>query len=89
MTMDITKIIGLTAAVLSSLTFLPQVIKTWKSKSAADISLVMFSVATISVILWLTYGILIGDLPIIIANTVTLAFSATMLLLKLRFGRRK
>ncbi len=51
-------ILGMTAGCISAITFLPQVIKTWQTKSAADISLLMFTFATISVILWLIYGII-------------------------------
>jgi MtN3 and saliva related transmembrane protein len=86
--MSVVQIIGLTAAVLSAVTFLPQVIKTWRSRSAADISLLMFSIATVSVVLWLTYGILIGDVPVILANSITLLLSLIMLVLKLKYGKK-
>jgi MtN3 and saliva related transmembrane protein len=64
---------------------LPQVLKTWKTRSAKDLSLGMFSIFTIGVSLWLAYGILRNDLPIILANLVTLCFAATLLYFKLRW----
>ena len=78
-------LLGMTAGCISSITFLPQVIKTWRTKSAADISLLMFTFATISVIMWLIYGIILGNIPIIFTNAMVLLFSLIMLYLKYRF----
>lgn len=78
-------ILGMTAGCISSITFLPQVIKTWKTRSATDISLLMFTFATISVIMWLVYGIILGNIPIIFTNAMVLLFSLIMLYLKYRF----
>jgi MtN3 and saliva related transmembrane protein len=78
-------ILGLVAGCISSITFLPQVIKTWKTKSAADVSLLMFTFATISVIMWLAYGIILGNIPIIFTNSMVLIFSLIMLYFKFRF----
>ena len=78
-------ILGLVAGALTTLAFLPQVIKTWRSRSAGDLSLMMFLVFSAGVCLWLAYGLLIGDLPLIVANVVTLALIATLLFFKLRF----
>lgn len=77
--------IGLAAATLTTLAFLPQVIKTWRTRSAADISLIMFLMMTVGICLWLTYGILINDLPLIGANVITLALAVTILFFKLRY----
>jgi MtN3 and saliva related transmembrane protein len=85
--MDI-KILGYIAGSISSITFLPQVIKTYKSKSAKDISLPMFLLVTLSVILWLAYGIIIKDLPIIFTNGCVLIMSALMILLKIKYGKQ-
>lgn len=78
-------ILGLIAGCISGITFLPQVVKTWKTKSAADISLLMFTFATISVIMWLVYGIILGNIPIIFTNSMVLIFSVIMLYFKFRF----
>ena len=83
--MDTTEILGYTAAAVTVFTFLPQVIKTWKSGSAKDLSLGMFSFFCAGVALWLVYGILTKDLPIIAANLLTLILSSTLLFFKLRW----
>lgn len=78
-------LLGSAAGFLTTAAFVPQVIKTWKSKSAADLSLGMFLVFALGVLLWLAYGILIGARPIIVANSVTLALAVSILLMKIRF----
>lgn len=82
-------LLGITAGCISSITFLPQVIKTWKTKSAADVSLLMFTFATISVIMWLVYGIILLNIPIIFTNSMVLLFSLIMLYFKFRFGQQQ
>lgn len=77
--------IGLMAGFCTTIAFLPQAVKTWKSKSAKDLSLGMYSIFCTGVILWLTYGILISDLPIIITNAATLTLAMSILYFKLRF----
>jgi len=73
------EVIGIMAGALSCTTFLPQVIKTWKSKSTKDISLPMFLIASVSTMLWLVYGILIHSFSIIATNIIVLFFSLAML----------
>lgn len=82
---EIADLLGSAAGFLTTAAFVPQVVKTWKSKSAADLSLGMFLVFALGVLLWLAYGILIGATPIIVANSVTLALALSILLMKLRF----
>ena len=77
--------IGYLAAVCTTVAFLPQVIKTYRTKSARDLSLGMFSIFTTGVGLWLIYGIVIGNWPIIAANIVTFVLALTLLFFKLRF----
>lgn len=77
--------VGFTAAILSTFAFLPQVIKTWKSKSAKDLSLGMYLLVSSSVLMWLIYGILTVDWPIILANIVTLSMSLVILFFKFRY----
>ncbi len=79
-------VIGSIAAFLTTVAFVPQVLKIWRSRSAKDISLPMYVVFTLGVALWLVYGVLLGAMPIIIANSVTLLLSAAVLTMKLRWG---
>ncbi|AXJ02246.1 MtN3 and saliva related transmembrane protein [Cyclonatronum proteinivorum] len=80
-------VIGLLAASCTTISFLPQVLKTWKSKSAKDLSWGMFSIFATGVFLWLVYGLMISDLPIILANAVTLLLVLTILYFKFTFDR--
>lgn len=81
--MNAISILGLVAGSLTTIAFLPQVMKTWKTRSAKDLSLGMFSIFTLGVALWLAYGIMINDLPVILANIVTLVLASTLLFFKL------
>lgn len=80
-------LIGSLAAVCTTISFVPQLVRVWKLRSAREISLIMFLVFSIGVFLWLVYGIFIGSFPVILANAVTLALSLAILGLKLRFDR--
>ena len=86
--MAIIDILGLTAGSISGITFLPQVIKTWKTKSAGDISLLTFSFATLSVLMWLVYGIIKEDVAIIYTNSLVLICSLIMLYFKFKFKKK-
>jgi MtN3 and saliva related transmembrane protein len=79
-------VIGFAAAICTTAAYLPQVMRAWRTKSTADISLGMFSLMTLGVALWIVYGIAIASLPVIVANTVTLVFTSAILFLKLRHG---
>jgi MtN3 and saliva related transmembrane protein len=79
-------ILGLAAGFCTTLAFLPQVLKTWRTRSTADISLGMFLVMVLGIILWLIYGVLLGDLPLIAANSVTLFLAGAILALKIKHG---
>ncbi len=80
--------IGSAAAVCTTLSFLPQLVRVWRRKSASDISLTMFLLFNLGLALWLVYGIGLGSFPIIAANAVTLALALTILALKIHYGRR-
>jgi MtN3 and saliva related transmembrane protein len=84
--MKIMTMIGLAAGTLTTISYLPQIIKTWKLKETKDISLTMYSILTVGVALWLIYGILLKEVPIIAANAVSFFFSSSILFLKIRFG---
>lgn len=77
--------LGLFAGTLTTLAFIPQVIKTWQTRSAEDLSLGMFSLFTVGIFLWLVYGFWIHALPLIVTNCVTLVLAATLLIFKLIF----
>jgi len=82
--MDIVNITGSLAGGLTTIAFIPQVIRTWKTRSAQDISLFMFLLFSCGVMLWLIYGIMLQALPIILANGITLTLSTSILALKVR-----
>ncbi len=83
--MEFITIIGLAAGFCTTIAFFPQALKTWKSKSAKDLSLGMYSIMCTGVTLWLIYGILISDFPIIIANAATLTLALSILYFKLTY----
>jgi MtN3 and saliva related transmembrane protein len=83
--MEIITAIGLLAGFCTTIAFLPQAIKTWKTKSAKDLSLGMYSIFLTGVLLWLTYGFLISDLPIILTNLATMLLAVSILYFKLTF----
>ena len=80
-------ILGYSAGAITSLTFLPQVIKTWKVKSAKDISLLMFVIAAINEVMWVFYGALLtpANWVIILTNIIVLSMALTMIYLKLKY----
>ena len=84
--MSSTTVIGLIAAAFTTTAFVPQVVKSMKTKSAKDLSLGTSAMFCCGVFLWLVYGILNEDLPLILSNTITLLLAITLLILKLRHG---
>jgi MtN3 and saliva related transmembrane protein len=86
--MEITgvSIIGYVAGTCTTLAFLPQVIRTWTTRSTEDISLGMFSLMVFGIALWLFYGVVTDDWPLIIADGFSLFLAAMILLMKVRFG---
>ena len=76
---------GLTAGTITSITFLPQVIQVYKTKSAKDISLSMVLLLTVGVAMWLAYGILILNAAIIYTNSMVLAMAIILLYFKWKF----
>ncbi len=83
--MDYITIIGLIAASLTTIAFLPQVIKVWKLRETKDLALSTFLMFTVGVLAWLIYGLLKKDLAIILANGATLILASTILGFKLRY----
>lgn len=80
-------VIGYIAGAITTFTFLPQVIKTWKEKSAKDISILMFVIAAVNEILWIIYGIMEDSLVIILTNAILLVMALLMITFKLRFDK--
>jgi len=80
--------IGFIAATLTTIAFVPQVIMVWRTRSAKDVSLGMYAMFTTGVAAWLIYGILIGSLPVILANAITLLLATAVIVMKLRFDAR-
>ena len=83
--MQLTEIFGYCAAVLTTVSFVPQAWHTFKTRDVRGISLGMYSVFTAGVACWLVYGLLLGAWPIVIANVITLALAGGILVMKLRF----
>jgi len=82
--MDITSIIGNLAAILTTASFLPQALKTIKTKDTGGLSLPMYVLFVVGVGLWLLYGMLNNQMPIIIGNLITLILSGTILIFMLK-----
>jgi MtN3 and saliva related transmembrane protein len=87
--MDWEQVLGLAAGCCTSSSTFPQIIKTYKTRDASDISVVMFSVLLLGVTLWTIYGIQKSDVPIIVTNSLSIVLNAIMLFFKLRYGKKK
>ena len=79
------EILGYGACAVTALTFLPQVIKTWKEKSAKNVSLLMFIIAFINEVMWIAYGVLQKDNVITITNVIMITMCSIMITLKLKY----
>jgi MtN3 and saliva related transmembrane protein len=84
-----TEFIGYSAAVLTTLSFIPQVWRTWTTRDVAGISLGMYAVFATGVFLWLVYGLMEGAWPIVVANAVTLALALAILAMKIRWNSKE
>lgn len=82
--MNMISVVGLAAAFCTTVAYLPQALRIWRTRSAQDVSLGMYLVMSLGLVLWLVYGVCIGSLPIILANTATLLLTSLILILKLR-----
>ncbi|MDA3928913.1 MAG: SemiSWEET transporter [Prolixibacteraceae bacterium] len=83
--MELFTIIGLLAATLTTVSFIPQAIKVIKTKQTKDLSLTMYSAFTLGIFLWLIYGIMTKDAPIIVANVVTAILASIILIMKIKY----
>jgi MtN3 and saliva related transmembrane protein len=83
--MDTITLVGYMAGTLTTVSFLPQVIRSWKTKSTHDISFAMLALFGLGMLLWATYGFWINSLPIILANVITFALIIVLLAMKIRY----
>ncbi|MFA6521176.1 MAG: SemiSWEET transporter [Candidatus Gracilibacteria bacterium] len=77
--------IGIMAGICTTVSLVPQVIKTLKTKSAKDVSLLMFVIFSMGVLLWLVYGFIINSISMIVANCVTFVLAAIILVAKVKY----
>ena len=87
--MDLVELAGHLGSVLSSITFMPQVYQTWKTKSVGDLNLFMMLIVFSSTVIWLVYGVGKGLWPVIICNGIICFFSILLIYFKLRYQQRK
>ncbi|MDA8105445.1 MAG: SemiSWEET transporter [Nitrospiraceae bacterium] len=85
-TMDHTTLLGIAAGTLTTIAYLPQVIKVWKTRSTHDISAGMFITLCLGLVMWTFYGLSINSMPVIIANIISLVLAFTVLVFKIRQG---
>ena len=83
-----TESIGFTAAACTTFAFVPQVVRVWRTESAADISLAMYLIMVTGIALWIVYGVRIHSLPLVAANAVSLLLAGAVLVGKLKFRTR-
>ena len=83
---DSVALLGALAGICTTISFLPQLVRAWRTRSTRDISLPMFSLLVFGILLWLLYGLAVGDVPLIIANAISLCLTGSILYLKLRHG---
>lgn len=83
--MDTIAVTGYIAGTLTTVSFIPQVIRAWKLKETRDISLAMLLLFAAGILLWTLYGFLVGSLPVIAANTITFLLVIVLLAMKVRY----
>ncbi len=86
MTLELNDLLGISAGVLTAASRVPQIAKTWKTRSAGGLSLSMYAMLCLGFLLWLTYGLMTDNVPVILSNVVSLAFNLVLLVFRLRFG---
>lgn len=80
-------LLGLIATCFTTSSFVPQVWRTWKTRDVSGISLASYAVITVGLALWLAYGLLRDDLPLVVANSVMVVLTAAITVMKIRYGR--
>jgi len=87
--MDLTNLLGYVAGTLTTIALVPQAWRTFRTRDVSGISLKMYCIFTLGVAVWLAYGIVLGEMPMIFANSVSLVLACLVLAMKLRFGGRR
>lgn len=82
------ELFGLTATCLTTSSFVPQVWQTWKSRDASGVSLPTFLILTIGLCMWLVYGWMIGDLPLMVGNAIMVVLTSAIVVMKLVFKKQ-
>ena len=85
--MNYIDVFGFLAALLTTIAFLPQLYKTWQTKSADDVSIIMLILFITGLICWIIYGLKINSIPILVANLITLIFNLSILILKVTYSK--
>ncbi len=89
MSMELTNLLGYAAAFLTTIAFVPQALKSWRTRDLSGISLPMYTLFTMGVALWLGYGVAIDSLPVIVANAITFVLAFVVLCLKIMEMRHR
>ncbi|RYY40766.1 MAG: hypothetical protein EOO08_06450 [Chitinophagaceae bacterium] len=87
--MDTTQVVGIVAGILTASSLLPQVVKTMKEKKAAEVSKAMLATLMGGVALWIVYGFLRSDIPIIVTNCFSLLVNIAMMILRIKYGDKE
>lgn len=85
--MQISDFLGYTAATLTTLSFVPQVWRTFRTRDVRGISLRMYTTFTLGIAAWLAYGIVLGETPMILANSLSLVLACSVLVMRMRFAK--
>ncbi len=86
--MQASDILGFLAGTLTTAALVPQVWRTWRTKDVSGISLRMYGIFTTGIAVWLVYGVLLGETPMMLANSVSLVLACAVLVMKLKYGRK-
>lgn len=86
MNFSLTTLIGLIAAICTTVSFVPQIVKILETKRTDDVSFSMYAVICTGIFLWIVYGFLIMDIPLLLANTISFILAMSVLILKIRHG---
>jgi MtN3 and saliva related transmembrane protein len=86
--MELSDVLGYLAATLTTVSFVPQAWRTFRTKDVSGISTKMYTVFTLGVAVWLAYGVVLGETPMIIANSSTLVLACAVLAMKVKYGKK-
>jgi MtN3 and saliva related transmembrane protein len=87
--MQASDLLGYAAATLTTVSFVPQAWRTFRTRDVSGISLRMYSIFTTGIAVWLAYGIVLGELPMILANSLSLVLACAVLVMRIRFAPAK